>query len=302
MQDVFRLDGRAGEPALLLRRQRRDGPPVLYVHGATFPSALSVAYRFDGRSWMDDLNAAGFDAWAFDFAGYGGSDRYAGMASQPEGAPLGRAVEAAAQLARVARRVRDAAGRRVALLAHSWGSMPAGIYASRHPEFVERLCLFGPIARREGRRREGPGMRWRLVTVADQLARFIEDLPPGHPPVLIEPGLENWGRAYLASDEQAQDRAPPAVKIPAGPAADVAAAWSGDLAWRPEDIRAPTLIVRGEWDSVSNDSDARWILSRIAHPLRCDAKIPKGSHLMHLELSREGLFEAVRVFLREPAP
>jgi len=23
---------------------------VLYVHGATFPSALSIAYRFDGRS------------------------------------------------------------------------------------------------------------------------------------------------------------------------------------------------------------------------------------------------------------
>src|SRR5439155_27193093 len=24
---------------------------VLYIHGATFPSALSIAHRFDGRSW-----------------------------------------------------------------------------------------------------------------------------------------------------------------------------------------------------------------------------------------------------------
>jgi len=33
---------------------------VLYVHGATFSSALSIAHRFDGRSWRDDLAAAGY--------------------------------------------------------------------------------------------------------------------------------------------------------------------------------------------------------------------------------------------------
>lgn len=27
---------------------------VLYVHGGTFPSALSIAHRFDGRSWRDE--------------------------------------------------------------------------------------------------------------------------------------------------------------------------------------------------------------------------------------------------------
>ena len=73
-QQVFILQGDG--PGLLVRRQQSAGLPVLYVHGATFPSALSVAYRFNGRSWMDDWNARGFDAWAFDFAGYGGSDRY----------------------------------------------------------------------------------------------------------------------------------------------------------------------------------------------------------------------------------
>jgi len=34
---------------------------LLYVHGATFPSALSIAHRFDGQSWRDALTAAGFD-------------------------------------------------------------------------------------------------------------------------------------------------------------------------------------------------------------------------------------------------
>ena len=45
--------------SLLVGRRRA----VLYVHGATFPSALSVAHRFDGRSWRDALCEAGFDVW-----------------------------------------------------------------------------------------------------------------------------------------------------------------------------------------------------------------------------------------------
>src|SRR6202046_1569474 len=52
---------------------------VLHVHGATFPSALSIAHRFDGRSWRDALNDAGFDVWGLDFYGFGDSDRYPEM-------------------------------------------------------------------------------------------------------------------------------------------------------------------------------------------------------------------------------
>src|ERR1700730_12927671 len=52
---------------------------VLYVHGATFPSALSIAYRFDGRSWRDSLCDAAFDVWGLDFYGFGHSDQYPQM-------------------------------------------------------------------------------------------------------------------------------------------------------------------------------------------------------------------------------
>lgn len=65
-ETVERLAGAAGEPALLIRHAPGPGPIVLYVHGSTFPSALSVAYRLDGRSWMDDLRARGFDVAATD--------------------------------------------------------------------------------------------------------------------------------------------------------------------------------------------------------------------------------------------
>jgi pimeloyl-ACP methyl ester carboxylesterase len=274
---------------------------VLYVHGATFPSALSVAYRFNGRSWMDDLAACGFDVWAFDFAGYGGSDRPQTISGDRNGPPIGRALDTAAQIARVVEYITASTDHsRVSLIAHSWGSMPAGLFAARYPEILDKLCLFGPLAQREM-----PGLppsqsvgAWRLVSVAEQLARFVKDVPLRHAPVLIEPELETWGPTYLASDPEAKWRTPPAVKIPAGPAADILAAWSGKLVWRPEEVVCPVLIVRGEWDSVSTDEDANWLLSRISAPARQDTRIPHGTHLLHLEQNRAALYAAVGAFLR----
>jgi len=299
---VSLLRGVAGEPSLLVRRQGGPGSPVLYVHGATFPSSLSVAYRFAGRSWMDDLGAAGFDPWAFDFAGFGGSERPREMDCDANGPPIGCAPDAANQIERVVDHIVATTQReRVSLIAHSWGAIPTGLYATRFPKHVDKICLFAPVVRRNTPNLPSPNSvgRWRLVTIAQQLARFTEDLPQGHMPVLIEPTLEDWGPAYLASDPDAATRSPPAVKIPEGPAADIALAWSGTLQYRPENILRPTLVVRGEWDSVSTEFDADWLLSRISAQRKLTVAIPKGTHLMHLEHSREGLFAAAREFLSE---
>jgi hypothetical protein len=60
-----------------------DGPRkiALYVHGGTFPSALSIAHRLDCESWRDTLCAAGFHVWGLDFHGFGAlSDPYPEMA------------------------------------------------------------------------------------------------------------------------------------------------------------------------------------------------------------------------------
>src|SRR6478609_4674067 len=50
------------QPALSVQEQttgRADRRhPVLYVHGFTFPSDLSVFWKFDGNSWADALNEA----------------------------------------------------------------------------------------------------------------------------------------------------------------------------------------------------------------------------------------------------
>jgi pimeloyl-ACP methyl ester carboxylesterase len=297
----------SGDPALhlFLRHLPPTGPArgiVLYVHGATFPSGLSVAHRFDGRSWSDALAASGFHSWGLDFLGFGHADRYPAMtASAERNPPLGRAEQAASQIVAAMRFIAARhGGRRISIIAHSWGTIAAGLFATRHPSLLDHLVFFGPIARRDGPPLPKQLPAWRLVTVEDQYRRFIADVPPGERPVLSDTHFAGWAADYLASDRDSGAREPPAVKIPAGPAADIAAAWSGALAYDPASITAPLLVVRGEWDSLTADADAAWLLdaARTA-PMRRDIKIPRGTHLLHLEENRASLYGAVAAFLGE---
>jgi pimeloyl-ACP methyl ester carboxylesterase len=275
---------------------------VLYLHGATFPSALSVAYRFDGISWRDALCSAGFDVWALDFLGLGGSDRYPEMETDADAhGPLGLAADAVAQVEAAVRFILDPSGhQRVSLVTHSWGSMPAGLFAAKHPALVDRIVMFAPLARREGPRyTPRPTLpAWKLVTKEQQGARFVEDVPPGEPPVLARDDFTAWSEAYLDSDPAARSRSPPAVKTPTGPLVEILRAWHGELAWEPRDVQAPVAIIRGDWDGLVTDQDARWLFERLAHSAdRRDVKIGRGTHLMHLEEMRTALWRESIAFL-----
>lgn len=292
-----------GAPRLALHYQRASTDVaqgnVLYIHGATFPTRLAVGFRFDGRSWADDLAAAGFAVWGLDFAGYGDSERYPEMVGGLDGAqPLGRVVEASGQIERAVRVILERQQvSRVSLVAHSWGTLAAGHFASHFPELVERLVLFGPIARRAGGS-ASTFPAYRDITLEAQWQRFIEDVPKGEEALLSARHLSAWGAAYLATDPAGEAREQACVRIPAGPAADIAAAWSGDFPYDPGQIQAPTLIVRGAWDSLATDADARWLIGALTGaPLVCDAKIGRATHLMHLEVGRFQLYREVRGFL-----
>ncbi len=303
-QQTFRLSASGALPSLFIRRRPLIGAPtVLYVHGATFPSALSVGFDFGGGSWLDDWHARGFDAWAFDFAGFGESGRYAAM-SQPADycAPLGRAPEAAGQIAAVLALIRQETGQpRASLVAHSWGSMPAARAAIAEPERIDRLVLFAPIARRTTTPAVPSLPAWSDVTIEAQHARFVEDVPKGHAPVLV--AFDRWAPAYLASDPGAAARTPPAVRIPNGPRADNADAWSGYLAWNPAELTRPLSIVRGAWDSLCTDADVAGLLAMATSaPARHDTRLDAGTHLMHLETGRRALYEVVGQSLKGAKP
>ncbi len=289
-------------PSLLVREQTPASGdrshPVLYVHGASFPSALSVMFRFGGTSWADALNADGHDVFGLDFAGYGGSERYPAMAGPQAGTPPGRTDEAVQQIERAVALIRKTTGARsVAIIAHSWGTQPAARFAELHPDLVDRLVLFGPILRRDDPAGVEPNA-WDLVTNDQQHRRFVKDVPAGHAPVLEEADFPTWAAAYLASDPGAATRAPPAVKVPTGPSADVLDARSGKLPFAPSKLAVPVMVVRGAWDSSSTARDAQRFFAELPPATeRRFVEIPEGTHLLHLETGRHALYAAVNAFL-----
>jgi pimeloyl-ACP methyl ester carboxylesterase len=304
----FRIPGPHQGMSLFLRyvpaadtgsRPRRA---VLYVHGATFPSALSIAYRFDGRSWRDALGDAGFDVWGLDFYGFGHSDRYPEM-DQPatDNSPLCVAEDAAKQLEAAIRFILGHQNlEKLSLISHSWGSMPVGLFAGAHSALVDRLVLFAPIARRGPRRYEMPPSlpAWRIVTPEDQWKRFVEDVPAHEPPLLSRVHFAEWSQRYLDSDPESRSRDPAGVKTPLGPFSEIIKAWHGRLAYDPALIRPPVAIVRGEWDGLMLDDDARWLFNAFTQsPIKRDIKIGRGTHLMHLETMRPALWQESINFL-----
>jgi pimeloyl-ACP methyl ester carboxylesterase len=307
---TFRLPG---EPELHLRLQPAQRAHVshprgaaLYVHGATFPSALSLFFRFDGRSWADALNDAGFDAWGLDFAGYGESQRDAAVLQpSPDGSPPGRADAVELQLARAMRAVAQHSALPLHLIAHSWGSIAALRCAGDPVLRCASLVLFGPVACRESAApaaraapdAELPLPPTQLLTAWAQHRRFVTGVPPGEPPVLDDAHMDAWARAYLASDPQAQSRMPPAVCVPNGPSADIAALWSGVPQYDAARVRMPTLLVYGEWDSVFDDRDAARLAAELRNAPVTTRRLPRGTHLMHLESGRHALHAAVNEFL-----
>jgi len=306
---TYRIAGPRDQMGLFLRhraahsRNGASGRPVLYVHGATFPSALSIAYRFKNGSWADALAEAGFDIWGLDFYGFGGSDHYPEMERPAEeNPPLCGAADASEQLLHAIRFI--LAHHQVpslSLIAHSWGSMPTGIVAAHYPALIDRIVLFAPITLRGPRRYERPPVfpAWRLVSVEDQWNRFVEDVPPGETPVLARDEFDAWASAYLQSDADSRTRTPPAVRTPLGPFSELIGAWHGDLPWDPGAVQAPVAIIRGEWDGLITDADAGWLFNALARsPDRRDIKISRATHLMHLEVMREALWRESIAFLR----
>jgi pimeloyl-ACP methyl ester carboxylesterase len=276
---------------------------VLYVHGATFPSALSIAHRFDGKSWRDALVEAGFDVWGLDFYGFGHSDRYPEM-DRPatENPPLCVAEDAAKQLEAGIRFILGHQNiEKLSLISHSWGSMAAGRLAGAHSALIDRLVLFAPIGQRGPRRYETPASfpAWRIVTPEDQWNRFVEDVPAHEPPVLSRDHFEQWAMRYLDSDPESRSREPAGVTVPLGPFSEIIKAWHGQLAYDPALVRSPVAIIRGEWDGLMQDADAHWLFNALTQShVKRDVKIGRGTHLMHLETMRLALWQESINFLR----
>lgn len=312
---LLRIEPAHGRPVALGLREKRpsgglDRPPVLLVHGATLGAALFDLPRA-GYSLMAALARDGRAVYAVDVRGYGTS--LGDFLDRPlEDRPIARAEEVAPDIAASVAFVRERCGASVVdLVGFSWGSVTASRYASAHPAHVRRLALYAPlfaesnglwldrIADPQDRRRLVPGFgAWRLVTAANLIERWNGDLPHPDPSRFREEGVgEMVFETIAALDPTAATRRPPAFRCPNGALADMVRIFNGEALYEPAALTMPVLVVRGEHDTTSTDTDARGLLARLASPEKQYRVVAGGSHFLCIERSRQALYDVLGQFL-----
>jgi pimeloyl-ACP methyl ester carboxylesterase len=279
--------------------------PVLCVHGATYPASVTFDYPVEGRSWLDELAAAGRDAWCVDLLGYGGADRPAAMAGDPFAhAPIVDTAEAVGDVLRAVRHI--CAVRSVPaidLIGHSWGTAICGQVAASEPALVRRLVLFGALWINVGTVQIPVGERlgaYRLVDAAATVRRWTINLDAAQRAAIAsEAALAAWAEAAVASDPEAARHDPPRLRAPTGVVKDVRDHWlAGRATYDPGAIASPTLVVVGEWDQETTPAQGQAVFSRLSQAAeRRFTMIGAGTHLLLLERQRHQLYATVREFL-----
>ncbi len=289
-------------------------PPVLLAHGATLGGALFDLPR-EGYSLMEALSRAGRAVYAVDVRGYGLSSGGA-MERPAEGqAPFARAADVVADIAAAAAFILQRhAVPALDLVSFSWGTITASLYAGAHEQQVRRLVLYAPLY---GERnplwlqriadpldpgRLAPALgAWRRVTQASLIERWNGDLPSGDPQRLREDGIpELVFETMAALDPSSDSQVPPAFRCPNGALADMVEVFNGRPLFDPTSLTMPLLVVRGEHDTTSSDTDCRNLLQRFTSPDARYCVIRGASHFLCIERAREALYDALDRFL-EPA-
>ena len=310
--DEFRVPAKAPGVELFVRNKRPAAMQdftsdriVLFVHGATFPSESTFDLPLDGMSWMDFIARAGYDVYLVDVRGYGGSTRpAAGSASGGAAGPiatLAEAVEdvdAAVDFIRQHRKVE-----RIHLLGWSWGTAVMGRYAATHGHKVDRLVLYAPLWQRKAAPLSTQGVDlkvpYRHVNVAGAKSRWLAGVAPDkHEGLVPRAWFEAWVAANVATDPWGSKQAPPVMRAPNGVFADLQTPGEWVPPYDPAAIRAPTLLVKAEWDADTPSYMAQTLFPLLVNtPRKQYLEIGEGTHTVMLERNRMQLFRAVQEFL-----
>lgn len=281
--------------------------PVLFIHGASFPSALSSGFRINGYSWMDDLAGAGYDVYGLDFLGYGNSNRYKEMYLPPnENPPLGRAEEIYLDIDNAVNfLIKKTGSPTVNIIAHSWGGSVAALYAQKFPDKINKLILYATIVSRNPQKpveeiieTEYPAYE---CMPPEKRIQLMKELTPENETSNLENDIfTRWGNEWLNLSSLFQQKLTDQVCFPNGSSVDVNNLLSGKSYFNPELILSPTLIIRGEWDKYPSFEDAQNLFQSLKNvKQKRYVVIERGTHVIHLEKNRFQLYDEVRLFLNE---
>ncbi|MGF1631268.1 MAG: alpha/beta fold hydrolase [Kiloniellaceae bacterium] len=283
-------------------------PPLLMVHGATIASVL-WDNPAPGWSWMEMLARAGIPAFALDLRGYG----FSASPNELPTAPFARASEAQHDVADAVAFIRALTGaERIDLLGGSWGSVVCGLYLTgqKRPP-VRRLVFYAPVYSAPGEGAEwraeaadptdparisphlGP---FRSISAASFLARWDAEIPLEDKTLWRDEAVAAALLRHSLAESGRRD-APGCLHMPTGALADLFEVFSGRPLYLASDIDLPTLIVRGEHDRTSTQSDAKGLFETLGSERKLYCVVGRGAHFMVGERCLPELHSIVAGFL-----
>ena len=298
---------------LYVRNKRPDGmtqfngeKTLLYVHGTTQAASSTFDLPLDGLSWMDYIARRGYDVYLIDLRGYGRSTRPPEMEKPAsENPPIVRTDVAVKDVEATVDHILARRGlTKLNLMGWSWGTAIMGRYATQNSGKVDRLVLYAPPWIREAPSTssgEAPLGAYQTWTIDQARSRLQNGAPEEKKKDLMPAAwFEAWSAATLAIDPVGAKQTPPVVRTPNGAVQDTREYWmAGKPLWEPSEVKAPTLIVVGEWDALVTGAQA--VFGQLNNaPYKRLVQIGEGTHLVFLEKNRMHLFREVQLFLDEP--
>ena len=317
---ISTVDFNAGERVNLFVRERscggnieknkHDRPAVLLIQGRSAYAIPSYDLRFKNYSWMEFLAKRGFDVYAMDLQGYGGST-IPSIMNNPCNAnaesqtkyliphPLattcaptypksfGNYATDWDEINTVIDYIRASQAdpsAKVNLIGHSRGGMRVLGYAALHPDKIQRIVAFTPT--RWPPTNANPQFPLNVVDKADYFADMNRQAKcQGQ----IEPGVQDalWSQ-FMSFDAVGSTWGPRAgTGIRRYPSFASGAGWQDDI---PKRIRVPTLVIRGEFDDASPASAAQDLYNlipaqKVYVTVRC------AGHELPMETRHEDLYD-----------
>jgi pimeloyl-ACP methyl ester carboxylesterase len=283
-------------PARLFLYERYVGDPmrtrgtILFVHGSSMAGQPTFDLQVPGRpdsSVMDWFARRGYDTWCVDMEGYGRSTK-----DRDNNAPIAQGAD---DCLAAATHIAALRGERPLLLyGISSGALRAALFAQRHPDRVARLALDAMVFTGEG----SPTLAERRKKLGEFQSRnrrpidraFVHSIfNRDHPGTAEEKVIDAFADAILKLDDS----------VPTGTYVDMCAKLP---VVDPARIKAPTLIMRGQWDGIASFDDLMEFFQLLPNPDKHFAVMPGISHASFQQKNYALVYHILGSFFAQPEP
>jgi pimeloyl-ACP methyl ester carboxylesterase len=273
----------AGDP-------RETKGTILFVHGSSMASQPTFDLDVPGRpdsSAMEWFAKQGYDCWCVDMEGYGRSTK-----DRDNNAPISFGADDCFAAATYIGKLRGP--RPLLVYGISSGALRAALFAERHPEMVGRLALDATVWTGEGsptlaeRRKKLPEFQAKNRRPIDRA--FVHSIfNRDHPGTAEDSVVNAFADAILKLDDS----------VPTGTYVDMCAKLP---VVNPENIKAATIIMRGQWDGIAGFDDLIAFFKRLPNPDKHFAVMPGISHASFQQKNYLLVYHILLGFFAQPEP